>query len=194
MQTMITGGERGLGLYLAQRYHADSYSRSSGFDINRDCQDLGEISLDYDIVINNAYDGFGQTLLLESVARHWIREDKTGWIINIGGVGSEDLSPPGPHWQLYNAHKRSLKHMSLQWTHAFRTGQVGFRTSLITVDRLDTPLGRTTPEWTGNGVDLRDVYEMIELCLRCQPNTCIGEIKAWVNLDHNSLSSPNLSM
>ena len=183
---MITGGERGLGLYLAERYQADSYSRSLGFDITQDYRDLGELSLAYDLVINNAYDGFGQTLLLDSITRFWIREDRTGTIINIGGVGSEDLSMPAQHWELYNAHKRSLKHMSLQWTHAFRTGQVRFRTSLITVDRLDTPLGRTTPEWTGNGVDLRDVYDMIELCLRCQPNTCVGEIKAWVNLAYGS--------
>ena len=181
---MITGGERGLGLYLAERYQADSYSRASGFDITTHYQDLGEISLAYDLMINNAYDGFGQTQLLDAVTRYWIREDKTGWIINIGGVGSEDLAPPGQHWELYNSHKRSLKHLSLQYTQAFRLGQVRFRTTLITVDRLDTPMGRLTPEWTGNGVDLKDVYAMIELCLQMQANTCIGEIKSWVNLDH----------
>ena len=183
---MLTGGERGLGLYLALQYQADTYSRSSGFDIGQDYRDLGEISLGYDLVINNAYDGFGQTLLLDAITQHWIREDKTGTIINIGGVGSEDLSPPALGWELYNAHKRSLKHLSLQYTQAFRQGQVRFRTSVITVDRLDTPLGRTTPEWTGNGVALNDVHDMIELCLRCQPNTCIGEIKIWVNLAYGS--------
>lgn len=181
---MITGGDRGLGLHLAQRYRADTFSRSSGFDITHDADDLATISLGYDLVINNAYDGFGQTLLLAAMADRWAAAGKTGTIINIGGVGSEDQGPPVPGWQSYNCHKRSLKHLSLQWTAAFRDNRVRFRTSLLTLDRLDTPLGRTTPEWTGAGVDLEDVYEMIELCRSVRDCSCIGEIKIWINLDH----------
>lgn len=183
---MITGGERGLGLHLAQRYHADTFSRSSGFDITRDAQDLARMSDRYDLFINNAYEGFGQTLVLAAVADRWTKIRKSGTIINIGGVGSESMDPPAEGWQNYNSHKRSLKHLSLQWTQAFRANQVAFRTSLLTLDRLDTPLGRTTPEWTGAGVDLEDVYEMIELCRSVRDCSCIGEIKIWVNLDHRS--------
>ena len=182
---MITGGNRGLGLYLAQRYNADIFSRSNGFDLGTSIQNLSKISLGYDLFINNAYDGsFGQTALLAAVADQWRSANKAGTIINIGGVGSEDLGPVGHDWQIYNAHKRSLKHLSLQWTAAFRTDQVKFRTSLLTLDRLDTPYGRTTPEWTGNGVDLDDVYQMIELCRSARDCSCVGEIKIWVNLNH----------
>ena len=183
---MITGGDRGLGMHLARRYNADTFSRSSGFDIGQDARDLAALSLDYDLVINNAYDGFGQTLLLAAVADIWTTAGKAGTIINIGGVGSEDTGPPATGWQSYNAHKRSLKHLSLQWTAAFRANQVRFRTSLLTLDRLDTPLGRTTAEWTGAGVDLEDVYEMIELCRSVRDCSCIGEIKIWVNLDYQN--------
>jgi NAD(P)-dependent dehydrogenase (short-subunit alcohol dehydrogenase family) len=189
---MITGGNAGLGLHIAERYDADSYSRGTGHDIVGDCLELAQISLDYDVFVNNAYDGvpgeswhgFGQTRLLHEVAMAWQAAGKGGHIINIGGVGSEDTSAPFSGWESYNANKRALKHTSLQWTAAFRNGQVKFRTSLLTIDRLDTPKGRSTPQWTGNGVDLDDAVHMIQLCLDAQSNTCVGEIKAWVALDH----------
>ena len=101
MKTMITGGDRGLGMHLARRYNADTFSRSSGFDIGQDARDLAALSLDYDLVINNAYDGFGQTLLLAAVADIWTTAGKAGTIINIGGVGSEDTGPPATGWQSY---------------------------------------------------------------------------------------------
>lgn len=176
-----------MGSYLAKKYAGKSFSRSSRFDIISDARDLAEISIDYDLFINNAYDGFGQTLLLSRVTEAWMAAGKTGTIINIGGVGSEDTGPPPvPDWHMYNSHKRSLKQLSLQWTAAFRANQVGFRTSLLTLDRLDTPKGRATPEWTGNGVDLENVYEMIELCRSVRDCSCIGEIKIWVNLDYQN--------
>lgn len=180
MRYMITGGTSGLGLVLCERFGGDSYSRGSGYDIVRDCQDLSEISLDYDVFINNAYDGvlgnswhgFGQTRLLHEVAMLWKELDKTGYIINIGGVGAEDTGAPVEGWESYNANKRALKHTSLQWTQAFKTKQVDFRTTVLTVDRLDK-------NDIGDGHDLTDIADMVELCLNTNPNTCIGEIKAW---------------
>lgn len=187
MKYLITGGNKGLGQHLTERYQATSLSRQTGFDIHLDAEKIANLSLDYDILINNAYDGaFGQTQVLHAVASLWKQHNKSGHIINIGGVGSEDTSPPFPGWETYNASKRSLKQLSLQWTQAYRLDQVKFRTSLLTVDRLDTPFGRTTPEWTGNGVNLENVAEMIDLCLSVKPNTCIGEIKCWVNLDYQT--------
>lgn len=191
LRVMITGGTSGLGLALAQHFSADSFSRGAGFDITQSGPDLARISLEYDVFINNAYDGefgnsrhrYGQAQLLAEVAMAWRDHGRSGHIINIGGVGSEDTSSPFPGWETYNANKAAVKHQSLQWTQAFRTAQVPFRTSLITVDRLDTPAGRARPTWTGNGVATQDVIAMIELCLNTQPNTCIGEIVCWVNLD-----------
>lgn len=185
MKYMITGGNAGLGAVLCQKFNGDSYSRGSGYDIGKDYLSLAGISLDYDVFVNNAYDGMlgqswhgvGQTRLLHEVAMSWKLAGKDGYIINIGGVGSEDSSPPFPGWESYNANKRGLKHMSLQWTQAFKNSQVNFRTSLLTIDRLDK-------NNIGDGHDLQDIADMIDLCLGVQPNTCIGEIKAWVNLDH----------
>ena len=193
MKYMITGGNRGLGLHLVNHYRGDCYSRTTtGHNIIENREELANISLNYDVFINNAFDGpfqepwadFGQVKLLFEVANLWQKQHKSGWIINIGSSGSEDVVAPEPSWETYRVNKVALKHHSLQWTRAFKTNQVGFRTSLITVDRLDTELSRGRPTWTGNGVDLKNVANMIDLCLTSQANTCIGEISAWVNLDH----------
>lgn len=192
MKYMITGGNRGLGLLLTERYQGDSFSRSNGYDIIKDQQRLSELSLSYDVFVNNAFDGpfqevwadFGQTKLLYAVATAWKAANKGGFIINIGSSGSEDIVSPEPSWETYRVNKAALKYHSEQWTRAFKNNQVLFRTSLITVDRLDTPLSRSRPTWTGNGVDLGDVSDMINLCVSVSSNTCVGEIKAWVNLDH----------
>lgn len=189
---MVTGGNRGLGLSVCEYFKADSFSRHNGFDITKDREKIVQESLNYDIFINNAFDGpfqeswadFGQVKLLYEVAAAWKQSGKTGHIINIGSSGSEDIVAPEPSWETYRVNKAALKHHSQQWTRAFKLNQVLFKTSLITVDRLDTELSRSRPTWTGNGIALNDVVNMIELCLNTAPNTCLEEIKAWVNLDH----------
>lgn len=195
MKYMITGGNRGLGLVLCEVFNGDSYSRNNGYDITKDRQALAEKSLEYDVFINNAFDGpfqeswadFGQVKLLYEVAMLWQKNNKSGHIINIGSVGSEDIVAPEPSWETYRVNKAALKHHSQQWTRAFKMDQVTFRTSLITVDRLDTPLSRSRSTWTGNGHNLDNLVQMIRLCLDVAPNTCVGEITAWVNLSHKQL-------
>jgi NAD(P)-dependent dehydrogenase (short-subunit alcohol dehydrogenase family) len=191
MKYMITGGNRGLGQALCDRYNGDSYSRANEFDITKDRAKLVELSLDYDVFINNAFDGpfqeawadFGQVKLLFDVATAWKNANKSGHIINIGSSGSESIVSPTPAWETYRVSKAALKHHSLQWTQAFKANQTLFRTSLITLDRLDTPLSRSRPNWTGNGIDLSDVGNMIDVCINLKNNTCISEIASWVNLD-----------
>lgn len=192
MKYMITGGNRGLGQHLCERWQGDSYSRSTGFDIIKDRTRLAEASLEYDVFVNNAFDGpfqetwadFGQVKLLFEVADLWKRMNKIGIIINIGSSGSEDMVSPEPSWETYRVSKAALKFHSLQWTRAFKQNQVRFRTSLITVDRLDTALSRSRSTWTGNGHDLDHVADMIDLCVRSPANSCVGEISAWINLNH----------
>ena len=189
---LITGGNRGLGLHLVERFNGTSVSRATGHDITQDRDAIAAKSLDYDVFVNNAFDGpfqeswadFGQVKLLYTVAQAWKDAGKTGWIINVGSVGGEDPVPPEPNWETYRVNKAALKFHSQQWTRAFKQNQVLFRTSLITVDRLDTPLSRSRSTWTGNGHDLENISSMIDLCLAVQDNTCVEEITAWVNLDH----------
>ena len=194
MKMLVTGGNRGLGLFLCRHFSADSISRDSGFDITNpnDRQKIAYMSLQYDIVVNNAFDGpfqelwsdFGQTKLLWTVADAWKSCNKNGYIINIGSVGSESVVSPEPSWETYRINKVALKEHSRQWTRAFKENLVSFRTSLLTLDRLDTELSRSRTNWTGNGLDLSEVASYIEILLSSKSNTCIEEIISWVNFDH----------
>ena len=189
---MITGGNRGLGQAFVEYFKGDSYSRSNGFDITKDIDTLAQKSLDYDIFINNAFDGpfqepwanFGQTKLLYAVASLWKEQGKTGHIINIGSVGSESIVAPDPTFETYRISKIALKEHSRQWTRAFKENRVAFKTSLLTLDRLDTEITRSRPTWTGNGHNLVDICKYIELITNSATNTCIEEIIGWVNFDH----------
>lgn len=189
---MITGGNKGLGLALSEHYKSDSYSRSNGFDIVTNTQRIADISLNYDVFINNAYEGlnadtnleFSQAKLLHQVAMLWKQHKKSGHIINIGGAPAEDINSPPTGWETYGVNKAALKYHSKQWSRAFRDHNVLFKTSLITVDRLDTPAGRNTESWTGNGHNLTNVISMVDLCLNVANNTCIEEITAWVDLQY----------
>ena len=193
MKYMITGGSSGLGKQLVEHFNGDSYSRSNGFDITKDIAAIAQKSLEYDVFINNAFDGpfqepwanFGQVNLLYAVADLWAKENKTGHIINIGSVGSESVVAPMPSFETYRVSKAALKEHSRQWTRAFKDNNVPFKTSLLTLDRLDTELTRSRPSWTGNGLNTADICSYIELITNAQPNTCIEEIVGWVNLEHN---------
>lgn len=194
MKYMITGGNRGLGLALATHFHGDSFSRSNGYDITKEADRawLANQSLQYDVFVNNAFDGpfqeswadFGQVRLLYDVASCWKHNSKSGVIINVGSVGSETVVRPDPSFETYRIAKQALKSHSQQWTRAFKENTVLFRTSLLTLDRLDTEITRSRPTWTGNGHDLVDICHWVELIVNSAGNTCIEEIKAWVNLDH----------
>lgn len=194
MKYMITGGNRGLGLALAEHFSGDSYSRSNGYDIVKDTDRawLANKSLEYDVFINNAFDGpfqeswtdFGQVRLLYDVANCWKHNNKSGHIINIGSIGTETVVAPDPTFETYRISKQALKSHSQQWTRAFKENRVPFRTTLLTLDRLDTELSRSRPSWTGNGHNLEDICNYVKLVVGASGNTCIEEIKAWVNFDH----------
>lgn len=193
MKMMVTGGNRGLGKALVDHYHGDTFSRSNGYDITSSTAELSSISLDYDVFVNNAFDGpfqeswadFGQTKLLWAVADAWRSAGKSGLIINIGSVGTEIVSAPTPDFETYRVAKQALKSHSRQWSRAFKENQVRFRTTLLTLDRLDTELSRSRESWTGNGIEMTDVISCVDLLCKLNPNTCIEEITAWVNFNHN---------
>lgn len=194
MKFLVTGGNRGLGLSLCQHFDGESISRHTGHDITKS-QDrvlIAEASLQYDVFVNNAFDGpfheswadFGQVQLLWDVASAWQAAEKKGYIINIGSVGSQSVVAPSPSWETYRVSKAALRAHSQQWTRAFKENLINFRTSLVTLDRLDTELSRSRSNWTGNGIQLNEVCAYVDLMINSAPNTCIEEIVSWVNFDH----------
>ena len=188
----ITGGNRGLGLHLTQAFKGTSISRAQGYDITKNVKEIAEISLDFDVFINNAFDGppqedwanFAQAQIYMAVYDAWKAAGKTGHIFNIGSTGSKSIVAPEPRFETYRISKAALEHASKQGTQAFKQHQVPFKTTLITLDRLDTDLSRSRPNWTGNGVNLTDIGNFIEYAIAVSNNTVIEEATFYVDFDH----------
>lgn len=189
MKVLVTGGNRGLGKTLVDHFAAKSISRTDGFDITKDIKTIAEHSLEYDVFVNNAFDGpphepwanFGQTNLLYEVYQQWKANNKQGWIFNIGSVGEKSIKEPEPMFETYRTSKAALAHASKQCTAAFKNDLVSFKTTLITLDRLDTELTRSRPSWTGNGIDCQDVAKFIDYAVGINSNSCIEEVTIYVN-------------
>jgi MoaA/NifB/PqqE/SkfB family radical SAM enzyme len=190
-QYLITGGNQGLGYALTQHTNGRSISRSDGFDITKDIDRIAELSIDYDVFINNAFDGpphepwanFAQTNLYIAVYDAWAKAGKSGWIINIGSVGEKHIVAPEPRFETYRISKAALAHASKQGTQAFKHNLVPFKTTLITLDRLDTDLTRSRDNYTGNAVNLNDIINFIDYGSTLARNSVIEEITFYCNFN-----------
>lgn len=112
----ITGHTSGIGkrLYEHLSPNAVGFSLSTGYDITNlnDRARIIESSKDCDVFINNATDGFGQTLLFLELFEQWRHTNKT--IINVGSRIAEIKILPDNRQDLlkYQAEKLILKEMS----------------------------------------------------------------------------------
>jgi NAD(P)-dependent dehydrogenase (short-subunit alcohol dehydrogenase family) len=194
MKMLITGGNRGLGKHLVEQFAGTSISRADNVDITCNADVIAAMSLDYDVFVNNAFDGppqeawanFAQSQVYFAVYDAWKNANKSGWIVNIGSVGNKTIVAPEPRFETYRVAKAALEHASQQGTAAFKGNAVSFKTTLITLDRLDTELSRSRPTWTGNGIDLVAVSNFIKYAQTLDQNTCIEEITFYCNLDHKA--------
>ena len=194
MKVLVTGGNRGLGEHLVKVFNSTSISRVDNLDITKDYKSIAAMSLDYDIFINNAFDGppqeawanFGQVHVLEAVYDLWSKNNKSGHIYNIGSVGEKHVVAREPSFETYRVAKAALAHASKQCTASFKANKVLFKTTLITLDRLDTELSRSRPTWTGNGIILNDISNFIKYTQTLNHNTCIEEITFYCNLEYKA--------
>jgi hypothetical protein len=190
----ITGGKRGLGLHLTEKFGGTSISRAQGYDITKHVKEIAEISLDFDVFVNNAFDGppqedwanFAQSQIYFAVYDAWKTAGKTGCIFNIGSTGSKTIVAPEPRFETYRVSKAALEHASRQGTQAFKQCLVPFKKTLITLDRLDTELSRSRPNWTGKGINLTDISNFIQYATTVSQNTVIEEAAFYVNLNHKA--------
>lgn len=176
MKILITGGNTGLGKHIVEKLGADSISRRNGYNINTDVDKIVELSLQYDVFINNAFDGdFSQTKLYYKIFDAWKTNNKNGYIINVGSSGNKTIVPVS-FGEFYRVTKASLEHVSKQGTMAYRKNDVAFKTTLLNFDRLDSELSRSRPNWTGNGVFMDDITDMLSILLKGRYNTCVEEL------------------
>lgn len=193
MNILVTGGNRGLGKHIVETFNADSCQRSNNYNITSDA-DIKLIvsrSLEYDVFVNNAFDGppqeswanFAQINLYMAVYDAWKTANKQGHIFNIGSIGEKTIVAPEPRFETYRISKAALAHASKQGTQAFKQNHVPFRTTLISIDRLDTELSRSRPNWTGNGIDLSDITNFIRYATTVSANTVVEEATFYCNLD-----------
>ena len=186
----ITGNNRGLGLVLSDYFKADGCSRQSGKDITKDVDTIANESLHYDVFINNAFDGppdsewanYAQVNILQAVYKKWKEAGKTGWIFNIGSSGEKTIVAPEPDWETYRVSKAALNHASKQCTKAYKDGIVNFKTTLISPDRLDTPLSRSRESWQGGGIDCTDIAKFIDYVVGLTDPAVVEEISISVNI------------
>lgn len=111
MKILITGTQ-GLALSLKNAYNSQqvtTVSRSNGYDINNIYQ-WGSEFLDYDCIINCAYDKFAQVKVLEFFFNHW-RNNPSKKIISIGSrtITYKRLDNNVEYWD-YKLHKQTLQH------------------------------------------------------------------------------------
>lgn len=186
----ITGNNRGLGLTLSNYFVADGCSRQSGKDITKHIDEIANESLHYDVFINNAFDGppdtewanYAQVNLLQAVYKKWKQAGKAGWIFNIGSSGEKTIVAPDPEWETYRVAKAALNHASKQCTRAYKDGIVDFKTTLISPDRLDTPLSRSRESWQGGGIDCTDIAKFIDYAVNLKGPAVVEEISISVNI------------
>jgi NAD(P)-dependent dehydrogenase (short-subunit alcohol dehydrogenase family) len=194
MKMLVTGGNRGLGKHLVDAFNGVSVSRADNLDITKDVDAIADMSLEYDIFVNNAFDGppqetwanFAQSQIYFAVYAAWKKVGKSGYIFNIGSSGAKSIVAPEPRFETYRVSKAALEHASRQGTQAFKQNLVPFRTTLITIDRLDTELSRSRPNWTGNGIDLKDISNFIKYSFTVNPNSIIEEATFYVNFDYKA--------
>ena len=128
MKWIVTGGNKGLGRRLVTHFGAESLSRVNGYDITQNAELIARESVKADVFVNNAFDGpphepwadFGQVQVLMAVYKQWREWKKTGYIINIGSVGSHYPSKPEPDFETYRVSKAALDYASAQCTYAFK--------------------------------------------------------------------------
>ena len=112
----ITGHTKGIGKRAFERLSPNviGFSKSTGYDITNynDRKRIIDESNHCDVFINNATDGFGQTLLFLELFDAWKDTNKT--IINVGSRIAELSILPETHQHLikYQAEKLILKEMS----------------------------------------------------------------------------------
>ena len=113
MKIAVTGHTSGIGKGLYDFYKKGhevlGFSRSNGYDIDKNQDEITAKVEGCDVFFNNAYSGFAQTELLLKLWEKWRDSEKL--IINTSSAITEVFWPHTYHpvWSLYKVNKLSLE-------------------------------------------------------------------------------------
>jgi len=153
------------------------YSRNyNDFDLNDPAKmaELATISLQFDVVINNARLGkYNQVKLYEEVYRRWTLEKKQGLIINIGSTA--DTARDANY--TYASEKAALKKASEGGSFANNFKKSGIKVTYISFGWVATPvLNRDLPNVKKHSSD--EIASLLKWIVEYPVNyTCINEIR-----------------
>ena len=138
---VIGNKQYGLAESIAKLYpDAEYYSRTTGYNLGkRDVREhVAEKSLEYDIVILcSALGDFSQVLLAESIAKQWMKNNHTGYLIALGS--SADTGVRGSKW-IYPVEKKALRNYMRQLSQAASSDTPpNWKTTYISPGNMHTP-------------------------------------------------------
>lgn len=176
MKIAITGHTKGIGkacIDLFDNSHkCVGFSRSNGFDIDKNITSIVRASKDCDVFVNNAFNYHSQIKMFQEIFEAW-QNDSTKTIINIGSrtkyypVGATN-SPD------YTREKRALHDVV---ENALFYSKKKCRVITINPGYVDTEMtkGKTAPMLSAN-----KIAETIEWCIKQPQDVEIGELSIWV--------------
>ena len=164
MKLAIVGGT-GIAEMVRQKYSADNFSRSNGYDISIEQQrhKIVHASLDYDVFINHAYSGdASQFFLLYDLIKIWTKFDKDGHIINTGTILThltkyDDVNSNQPLKTAMDELCKSFK--------KYQSDKVRFKTTNLKLGKLGD-----------DGISKNDFYNLIDYILTQPSHIHLGEI------------------
>lgn len=172
MKIAITGHTTGIGKAIHDWFLGDAdilgFSKSNGYDITNKDDRIKIIneSMDCDVFINNAHQGFGQVELLMEMFDTWRMENKL--IINIGTD-----SVPAVAWkvvhQQYPIEKASL-HSAVDLIQQDKDRKI--KLTLLALGHVNTEFNK---DYTGSKLSYKSITDTIEWIAN-QP----GEVKSLV--------------
>ena len=176
MKIAITGHSRGIGKELFDIFKEDNqvegFSGSNGYDISTQHQLISRSIKDCDIFINNAWAGFSQIDLLNTVFEMW-KNDNSKTIVNISSLSKY----PGLSGNTtgYSASKAALSHQAFLLM--FKTDR---KCRMINVNPgyVKTDMTKKVHE-TASMLSAKECADAIAWAINQPQHIEIGELSLW---------------
>ncbi len=131
-------------LHAQTQYHSRNHGLRCDLSKENAQEDFAQISLDFDVFINSSYiDHFVQAQICRKVWTVWKKNNKKGFIINIGSAVRDLLRPDN---RFYPTSKRMLEDYSRQLYLYSVWGQSHIRVSCVSFGGIATP--GTLEKWS----------------------------------------------